>query len=126
MSILFTYLYPILFSAVFGYYNGWQWIDELDGVYDPRKAKKRWKAASVILRSLALAGILLFSMVPVACDHLPLAACISLPVFDMSINLTAGKGLFYLGTTSDTDLWGWVKWAGYALAITASALILIL
>lgn len=115
-SEVLTYLYPILFSAVFGYYNGWQWKDELDGVIDPLKAKKRWKAASVVLRGLALAGL----FVPVDFNHLPLSVAVSLPVFDMTINLVAGKSLFYLGTTSKTDRLGKWKWAGYGLLIVAT------
>jgi hypothetical protein len=117
MSALITYLYPILFSLLFGYYNGWQWKDEQDGVYDPKKAKTRWKAASVALRCLALFGFIIPAFVPVSWSELPLAACISLPVFDITINLTRGVPVFYLGTTSKTDRFGKWKWAGYAVFI---------
>jgi hypothetical protein len=56
-------------------------------------------------------------------NHLPLSVAISLPVFDMTINLAAGKPLLYLGTTSKTDKLGKWKWIGYGALIVATALI---
>lgn len=113
MSIVIAYAYPILLSVIFGYYNGWQWTDEQDGVYDPKKAKPKWKAASVAYRLLAVIGPFL----PVELGHYIIGVAISLPVFDMVINLTRGVGLFYLGTTSKTDRLGRWKWYSYAVLI---------
>jgi hypothetical protein len=103
--------------VVFGYYNGWQWTDEQDGVYDPRKAKKRWKAASVLLRVIAVSAPVVFYYFPVNIKHLAISTAISLTMFDMTINLTRGVYLFYLGSTSKTDRIGWFKWITYLIII---------
>jgi len=126
MNLFFTYSYPILFSLIFGYYNGWQWTDEQDGVLDPKKAKKHWKRASVVLRFLAFAFPVAVYYFPdiIVINHFYLAVAISLPLFDMSINLTRGVHLFYLGTTSKTDLLGKWKWFIYLGFIIITAIFL--
>lgn len=110
MNIWIVYIYLISFSFVFGYYNGWQWTDEQDGVYDPKKAKKHWKAASVVLRTMVVFSPLLFTYFPVDWKYVANAGAISLPIFDITINLTRGVKFFYLGTTSKTDRVGKKKW----------------
>jgi hypothetical protein len=123
MIIAITYLYPILFSFLFGYYNGWQWTDEQDGVYDPRKAKKRWKGASLALRTLAMSAPVLFFYFPADFSHYIIALSISLPLFDTTINLTRGMPIFYLGTTSRSDLIGKRKWLIYLIIISLSVIL---
>ncbi len=126
MTIALSYLYPILFSLLFGYYNGWQWTDEQDGVYDPKKAKPKWKKASYALRTLAMIAPVVFSITGVHITHFAVAVTISLPLFDMTINRTRGEAWFYLGTTSKTDRLGKWKWIGYLALIIASITITVL
>jgi hypothetical protein len=130
--IALSVIYPILFSVIFGYYNGWQWTDEQDGVYDAKSAKKRWKAASLILRGISILYPVLVYFFGLNVYYFLLGVAISLPVFDITINLTRGVSFFYLGTTSKTDRWrfrikwkGKVlftinKWIGYAVIIAAA------
>lgn len=116
------YVYLIGFSMIFGYYNAWQWTDEQDGVLDPKRAKRRWKGASVLLRCWAAASAPLFHLVAFDWINFVLAGAISAPMFDITTNKVKGMSVFYLGTTSKTDLWGKWKWIGYsvflAIAIT--------
>lgn len=123
MNLVLTYLYPILFSLIFGYYNGWQWTDEQDGVYDPKKAKKRWKAASAALRGLAVIAPVVFFCFPPDFKHFVIAVAISRPLFDITINLTKGMPLFYLGTTSEFDLLGKLKWLTDLIIILLSIIL---
>jgi len=123
MIIAITYLYPILFSFLFGYYNGWQWTDEQDGVYDPRKAKKRWKGASVALRLLAMSAPVAFFYFPADFSHYIIALSISVPLFDITINITRGMNVFYLGKTSNSDLVGKVKWLICFIIIISSVIL---
>ena len=126
MAIIMSYLYPILFSLIFGHYNGWQWWDDLDGVEDRYKAKGKWKRASVILRSVAYLGAALmchfrwFDLY-----HFLAGIAISLPLFDIAINITRGMPLFYLGTTSKTDTLGKWKWITYAILIITTLIVAI-
>jgi hypothetical protein len=120
MTIAIAYIYPILFSLLFGYYNGWQWTDEQDGVYDPKKAKPRWKAASIAIRVLSVLAAPGFAYAGLDIVHLAAGVAISLPVFDITINITRGVPVFYLGTTSKTDTFGKWKWITYAILIVAT------
>jgi hypothetical protein len=120
MDTLGTYFFPLAITAVFAYYNGWQWRDELDGLTDPVQAKKRWKAASVVLRGLVLASWVWYYFHPVDWRHMAIAAVISLPAFDILINVTAGRRWLYLGNTSKTDRLGAAKWFLYIAASLVS------
>ncbi len=120
------YAYLIGFSLIFGYYNAWQWTDEQDGVLDPKRAKRRWKGASVLLRCWAAAAVPVFHYTGFDWRDWILAMSISAPIFDITTNLVKGMPMFYLGTTSKTDLWGRWKWIGYCIAIASAILAKIL
>lgn len=126
MSIALAYIYPILFSLLFGYYNGWQWTDEQDGVYDPKKAKPKWKGASWLMRGLCILTPALVHFTGLDVYHFAIGVALSLPLFDITINMTRGMPLFYLGTTSKTDKLGRWKWIGYAAIIAATITITVL
>jgi hypothetical protein len=116
------YIGYLLFILIFAYYNAWQWKDEQDGVYDPKKAKPKWKTAGVFVRYIPFLFIYLPS---IEWQSIVFLLCLSMPLFDMGINLFAGKHLFYLGTTSKTDKIGKLKWILYLVFIIISLILLI-
>jgi hypothetical protein len=132
MNLIAAYLYPMLISLLLGYYNGWQWTDEQDGVYDPKKAKPHWKTARVLIFGCAIIFPYIFIEYGIKFnkfDYL-ISICLSAPAFDISTNMVRKisgnvKDLkwWYLGTTSKSDRIGYVKWIIYGVFIVASIIL---
>ena len=123
INIILFYIITFIYTLLFSYYNALRWIDELDGVYDIKQVKKKWKFIGIFLR------ILPFSLIYINPPNWKVIfniITLAMPLFDIGINIFAKKSLFYLGTTNITDKLGKIKWIIYLILIIISFIIIIL
>lgn len=117
------YLGSILFTLCFALYFKWQNQDEYDGTFSYNKNDKKWHFYGAGMRFLFFATLLYYSIFPpLLIKDVILATVISMPLYDIFINIFAlKKPIFYPGSSSSYDKFlGKFKWVLYLLLIIGS------
>ena len=110
-----SYTIILLFTICRVMYAKWQFQD----IRGNKSASRKWHLWGWFMQAIVIGGVLYASFQPFHWKDVALAAALSLPVFDIGVNLLAlGQPVFYVGNTATWDrLTGHFKWIVYLMLI---------
>lgn len=129
IGIIAIYAILIAYQILRAYYSKHQFIDEDDGPgWTPAETKWHRAGLAMFLTLPALGACWVFKVPAPSPAYLIHATLISALVFDMSLNLFRGRGLFYVGSKEGKGFDAYVqqwKWVMYFIAISFSTLFIL-